>query len=368
MKLLGTLKKWLKKPGLYGFFARLLTIEVPVSLSYIAIRHSLLDEKNTFWEKTAISITETNFWLLFFVASNIAFGAQLWVNHLTIAETHKSPETKFPQITFSDAAINYAKQLKEDGKYNRVIDLRNSLSHSFHLSGLHIARGKLGEIAYDSAVSNGNELTQASILIDDLGWAVHLCGHSSDAIKNIEKGINILDNLHSDEVHFNVTSKLLKAKAYRHISFITRIQDIRSKNIEKSEIIVNDLKTNESLTPFFKREIDTGQAQILYAKAKFIAQSLNLDSEGKLGTGEKDRITQASDALSLVNQAIEIFRSIPDIDRLPKGLLLSERLNYALGHDRDARKSDAERKDILKRSGVDAQNLGVDALKDIMRA
>lgn len=79
------------------------------------------------------------------------------------------------------AVLGKAEELRTELKDRALLDLRDSTTRLFHLLGAHSARVRLGEISLYAAQREHDLLAEASIQIDDMGWAAHEMGEDEAA-------------------------------------------------------------------------------------------------------------------------------------------------------------------------------------------
>lgn len=131
----------------------------------------------------------------------------------------------------------------DDERYEEAIQYGIAMSKILFTSNKNHERIQLGEKINDACKKLRNkektnhikinnlslDEIQASVLIDDLGWSMHLCNHNNSAINNILNGMNIARTAASILVRnlsSNEDDKMLKRyvsiilKGYRHLTGI----------------------------------------------------------------------------------------------------------------------------------------------------
>lgn len=226
-----------------------------------------------------------------------------------------------PEQQFAQSVVFYASFLASSRCDDAVIELRAWASRFLHLSAMRTERQKLGEIALRSALAKSDRVTQASILIDDLGWTMYEEGQTDRALENISEAIGVIDrerDAHSTSNDKSDELLLLKVKALRHKANIRAASatDLETARAFFSEprSLVEDLPENWRKHHF---------AQLNHSEASAINAWLN-----RFG-GNQTRFDPASTngmaltkAISLAEQSERAFRAENDIEREYKALQL----------------------------------------------
>lgn len=268
-------------------------------------------------------------------------------------------EELVPSADFSHSVLMFASYLKSVQKNKSVVQLRNKLTHLFHLLGLHAAREELGKIAIGSAAIIDDKLSKGEILIDDLGWAVHLQGRTHEATENINKAINLLTGIEGKEEGSLVRCNLAIAKAYRHLAFLSPNIEMQIKNLEQCDRILSELSGNKSLMKSFGERILCDQAQVYHAKGFLRAKNIGLHVSGTVPHKNVDVELQAKEALAETEIAIKLFEKVGDLEREAKALVLLERLLSSLHEDIEALEAKARREKIIASSGYEGSILTI---------
>lgn len=273
---------------------------------------------------------------------------------LALFELRKSPEQKNPpKEDFAKAILMYVTYLKSSGRHKIVVELRNKLSHLFHLLNLQSDRERLGEIAFASAVATQDKLSKAEILIDDLGWSLHLQNRSLDAKRNITLALDELNQLIPQSIDEKERCEGAKAKAYRHLAFLSESENEESSNLANCEAIINTLLADTSLMESCASKIYCHQAQLLHGKAFLQVKRIGLHIKGTVMANEAHKIGVLNNAIQELEGALRLFKRIDDTERVIKTLLHYERFFDALGEKTKANAAKAEKESYLTQSGFD---------------
>lgn len=237
-------------------------------------------------------------------------------------------ETRSPEQVFAEALINYARSLAAEGQYKdqAILELRSWSSRLLHLMGAVTERNELGQIALTAAGALQDRQTQASILIDDLGWSLYKAGDAAAAEANIEEARMIIREGLADDPN-NSTYISLEAKASRHLA------NMRAANLpleQAREQFVEARKAANLLTGV-EREHDLAQLQ--HSEAEVILNYL----ERQRQLGPSGQIDPSGNLAHLLYEAIELaesaeksFESLSDTEREAKVLQVRVQL---LAHD-----------------------------------
>ena len=256
-----------------------------------------------------------------------------------------------PNIKFAKSIISYLTYLRSINKNFSVIELRNNLTHFFHLQGLNHYREKMGKIAFKSAVHVNDDLSKSEILIDDLGWNAHLQNRTNDAIININKAINILDSKEPVNPNEIVRCQTFLVKAHRHLALLSNSQEIQSEHISTCLTIISKLEQNETLFQAYKNKICCEVAQIYHTQSILIAKKYNIHKEGTLPNAKTCR-DEVDFALQQLKHAIKIFNEINDLEREVKCLVLLKRLYESINDNAEVFEIDAMIEKVHSKSGI----------------
>ncbi|TKA11965.1 hypothetical protein FCI23_09135 [Actinacidiphila oryziradicis] len=97
-------------------------------------------------------------------------GATLLIGYLLLRGQPASA-ARDPYRQYADGIIAMGKVLHEERRDPALLRLRVNSSLTLHIWGFHHERVVLGTWALESAQFTDDRLTEASVLIDDLGWA-----------------------------------------------------------------------------------------------------------------------------------------------------------------------------------------------------
>lgn len=238
------------------------------------------------------------------------------------------PDTFTPEEAFAAGILRYAEKLNEDDarRDSAVLDLRSWASRTLHLIGANKARHELGRIALSAAMNIDDLLAQASILIDELGWTLHLLNDDPGAVSNLRRAIEILDRLES--AHGSSTeTQLLRVKAARHLTNI----EGRSLDIAANREMLKMARDLAIRLPEPHRAINI--AQIDHSEGALILKYLDetLGDEGKCDPkGPTSKLL--AEGTRLARQSGAAFTELGDKERELKVALL---LTGLLRHSRD---------------------------------
>lgn len=322
-------------------------------LGVILITGITFDQVGTRFGVDFVNKLSIDIWHYIFICIILSLLAELWINHQNIKNTPVDDCNISPSHDFTKAVLMYIGYLKSTGRNASVVDLRNKITHLFHLLGLHKSREKLGEIAFGSSVAINDIYSKAEILIDDLGWCLHLQGRSQEAITNIKKAISILKNSSFDTDATLVHSSLISAKAFRHLAMLSMNEKTQAKYLKESFLLIFQLKKQKQIMKSFEVKIVCDEAQVYHAKAFLTARNLGLHNEGQIQFSDKNNETKIRNALSETKKAVALFVKIVDLERESKALFLLERLHDSLNEKIEALEVKAHRETVLSRSGID---------------
>jgi hypothetical protein len=260
-----------------------------------------------------------------------------------------------PKNDFAQAILTYLTYLKRSSKHRLVVELRNKLSHLFHIQHLQSEREQLGLIAFESVVALKDQLLEVEIRIDDLGWALHQQKRTVDAKSNIDIGLDLLNKFSPKSNEENLRCESLKAKAYRHLAFIANTEKEANSNLSKCEAIVTALLADATLMQNFEIQIKSNKAQLLHAQATLKVKQTGYHIRGSLvSPNDHQTVSIINLAISELKEAIEISKNISDSERVIKFLIHYEDFLLALGDKANALKARAEIQYYLSESGFDS--------------
>lgn len=265
-----------------------------------------------------------------------------------------SPEKTSVKEGFSKAILMYVKYSKNAGKDKLVVELRNKLTHLFHLLDLRAERQELGEIALKSSSVINDQLSKAEILIDDLGWTLHLL-KNSDAKKNIKLALEEIEKAKISTPEDKLRFQCAKAKAFRHLAFLATSEKEEAENLEKCETMVNTSLQDKTLMQSFAATLKCNKAQLLHAKAILKVKRTGFHTQGSVVPVDDNQSIETFNAAILdLEEAIKIFDEIKDTERVIKTQIHYERFLFALGKRTEAEMVKAQKDDLIKKSGFDS--------------
>ena len=259
------------------------------------------------------------------VPSIFSISVGVFLISLFIVHNHKkNPNKTSPAELLAFAILNYAEQLRKEGRDSALVSLRNNFSITLHILGFHDIRIKLGKIALQAATIIKDTPSKTEILIDDLGWANYLINQKEIAQKNIERGIFIADEHVKKDSKNKERLSLCIAKGARHLAIIDTVN--YQSYFNKAENILKSLEEQS------KRIVQIEYGQIYHAKALGNAIRLNINKNGSsIRPNNDDDLKIVKESLLLVEKAANIFSEYDDLDRYAKALALHVRLLESIG-------------------------------------
>jgi hypothetical protein len=295
------------------------------------------------WSASALRIIAS-------AAIAIATSLAVYLALRTWVEPHGSSEPEDSATSLASSLIVYARELERSRKDSALMDLRNRASRLLHLLGAREQREELGHLALEAASRQGDRLTQASILIDDLGWTLFEMGRTDDAAVNIHEAI-LLITTHLDDQGASDALYELRAKAHRHL---VAIEAERRHFALAREALAHAREDGQRL-PEPIRAVTL--AHLDYSEATLVDIEL-VSRYGVNGIVSPETLEYSTimDALGLCTNCATVYELHLDVERLAKVAKLRTRL---LGHtaDRTAQREAAARlKDYESRA---ARNLKI---------
>jgi hypothetical protein len=250
-----------------------------------------------------------------------------------------------PSNDFREAALRYATHLASTHRDSALLELQENLGWIFHSQSANHERIRLGEMALDAAVRERDRYRQISILVDDLGWANHMDGNDTEAISNLDRALELLDDVPASQ-----RVSLQRAKALRHRAII---RAARSTTDAKRDLERAEIEVATALPEGNERDIEIDQLR--HAEALGICLQLGV-LEGKLiRPGDTKGLRRAADALELARRAKAAFAAPGEwqLARYAKAVYLEHALLNALGRTAEAREAKTLLDDALTRSTWD---------------
>jgi hypothetical protein len=262
------------------------------------------------------------FALYILVGLSLSLSVELWLAHRDLSRANFVNSGR-PDEDFARSLVLYAESLatSKPPRDQALMELRHWSSRLLHLNGNHKERAAVGQLALGAAAAAGDTLTQASILIDDLGWGLHVQGLSAEARENIEEAIGILAASPSSEASSTAILEL-QVKAKRHLA---GINFARSTNIASAREELKSLRNQATALPESCRSLHL--AQLDHTEAAFILRHLSneLGPSGVVDpTGNLASLHQ--DGLTLSATAEASFCNCGDIERQVKALKVNVEL------------------------------------------
>jgi tetratricopeptide (TPR) repeat protein len=254
-------------------------------------------------------------------------SVELLILNLTRPKPSTEGSSKSPEEVFAEGLISYARSLAEEGQYKdqAILELRSWSSRLLHLMGAVKERTELGQIALTAAAVLQDKPTQASILIDDLGWSLYKAGDRGAAEANIEEAVRILGEELSRDPQNSICLSL-KAKAVRHVA------NIRADGLPLPDARKQFVEARALLSALVGLDRELNVAQIKHSEAEVILH--HLEQELRSPSAQVD---PSGNLAKLLNEAVQLaedaelsFKSLGDIEREAKALKVKTQL---LAHD-----------------------------------
>ena len=276
-------------------------------------------------------------WLVPLLAALAYAGTAAFVCSLLVL----GRQTDRDQDGLPDAIVAHARNLQNDDRHRSVLRLREAMSPLLHAWGFHNHRRALGLIAAESAVSLGDDLQYAAILLDDIGWSQHLLGENDEARTAIQRAIQIA----SRDVD-NASKALLRYKAFRHLSIIEASgKDLQTSNeyiMKAADILINaDLAVD-------MRRLE--MAQLDHARAVVTTIHLGLNKSGRLSPTDTAGWQLIQDCMPGLIQAAREFEELGSFSRAVKTLELVARIAEATGDKLAAQEAAIRSQALTKKS------------------
>lgn len=270
-----------------------------------------------------------NNWRGLLVYGLISVATFLAVELAVLNATRPRPSAdvdRTPEQVFATSLLHYARSLAAEGQYKdqAILELRSWSSRLLHLVGAVKERTELGQIALTAAGALQDRQTQASILIDDLGWSLYESGDAVTAEANIEEAIRILDEELAQHPS-NATCVSLKVKAMRHVA------NIRAQRLPLDQARKQFTAAQDEADLLAGVDQEHHIAQLQHSEAEVILRHLDHDltPSGQVDpTGNNAQVLV--EAITLAQAAEDTFRATGDTEREAKALNVKVLL---LAHD-----------------------------------
>jgi hypothetical protein len=246
----------------------------------------------------------------------LVLGVELMVLHRHCTRVVLEPVGP-PEATFARSLVMYAESLASarPPRDLALLELRRWSSRLLHLNGSHKERSAIGELALSAAASLGDTFTQAAILVDDVGWGLHVQGQGMEAKQNIQEGLRLLESTPVSEGLAD-TALDLKLKGKRHLAAIEFHQ---AGNLNSARAAIDQLRNEARALSEPSRGLHL--AQLDHTEGILILRHL----ESRLGpsgvvdpTGELSAMHDA--AIALCSSAEQVFAHLGDVERQVKTL------------------------------------------------
>jgi hypothetical protein len=209
--------------------------------------------------------------------------------------------------------VAYGVDLSDANKHAALIDLRNRASRMLHLFGARKARQELGTLALRSAAALKDRLSQASILVDDLGWSVFEDGRTDEAAEHIEEAIGLLDEQLGAGEGPHDQMRDLRAKANRHMATI----EAERHHFDLATDRLAAARTDASRLPQPERDVNVAQLDYTEAHLSVLQLEMNVGPAGYVDS-DPARYALLLRAGQLCDQAEDVFSRQSDLERLAK--------------------------------------------------
>jgi hypothetical protein len=176
-------------------------------------------------------------------------------------------------------------------------------------------------LALGAAAALQDRYTEAAILIDDLGWGLHVQGQTREAREDVTDGIALLQSIAEPERNRPEVTELL-IKAQRHL---VTFQFSEDRDIDRALKGVHELAGVASSLPQPGQALHV--AQLRHTEAALIHQHLDLKlgSKGQVDpTGRLHELYQQ--ALDSSHAAEASFQELGDVERQLKALKMHAEL------------------------------------------
>jgi hypothetical protein len=241
-----------------------------------------------------------------------------------VAETRslgaaKSAEDAADQLV--GAILQYARILAEQQKDRALLALRASTSRTLHLLSAHGERAELGALSLPAAQRAEDLEAEASILLDDLGWANHECGHDREARQRIIEAIDLLEERLSNlGDQAPIWLRQLLIRGYRHLGGISAGDDLTAA-------LMNIAKAEDHLTglPDEARALEQAGLNAVYGYIVGVNYGLS-HGEGAMFTDGTLEAKQVAAAMDRLQPAIALYEEVGDIERAAKTAAIYVRL------------------------------------------
>lgn len=250
-----------------------------------------------------------------------------------------------PVQAFLDTSLEYIRALAEKQQDQAILEAYENIRWILHAESANEERIELGHVALHAAIRENDIAAQVSVLIDELGWANHMIGQDDEAIRHLQRAIEVIDSLPKPvEQRFAI----LRSKANRHLGLVVATRDpAASESYFKSAS--NDLTTAE-LAPA-AADIELGQLLHAVALAAYMQISPGL-RDGQISPTDQVARERAESALAWSRQASGIFEKPGNWQkaRLTKAAFLEHQLLVALGRLEEAEEMQIRLDHLLKES------------------
>lgn len=218
---------------------------------------------------------------------------------------------------FANSLIAYATSLSTSTppRDQALLELRRWSSRLLHLNGSHKARVEIGRLALGAAAAISDRYSEASILIDDMGWGLHALGDSDSARDCLNEGIALIEAMPEEErSRSDVLEMLIKAK--RHL---VSIQFAVTGDIHRALSATEEIRTLVVTLPEPMKTLHFAQLDHTAAALTHRYLDRSLGRNGQVDpTGALNRVH--AEAIARSASAESSFSNLGDIERQLKAL------------------------------------------------
>jgi hypothetical protein len=245
-----------------------------------------------------------------------------------------------------EAILGYAEILARHHKDRALLAVRASVSRTLHLLGAHRQRVRLGTLSLHAAQRVRDLEAEASILLDDLGWANHEVGDRQRARQSITEAIELLQEAaRATPDTVPVAVRLLLVRGHRHLGAMTEPADLSSAlaHLAQAEAVVAELPA----------EIQTTERAALDVVRGDVVATHFADTRGPAAlfpVGSEDAVRVAEE-MSRVDAAVDVLETAGDLERAAKAAAIHQRL-AAHQQSRRVREASLARLERLERMVV----------------
>lgn len=251
--------------------------------------------------------------------------------HRVARADHPLPPQPPSDEALRRAILDYARTLQGQGKDQAILDLRAATSRILHLMGAHRERVELGRIALRAAQRSRASVEEASILVDDLGWASFEAGDVVAAHEWIREGQQIADTCPArDDPRVKSELARIRVKAARHFAALSAASDLPGAlaSIDKAEIIAREcFEGAEAVALMVDLDAARGYVVAVHLDETRGPGGLVVESDSDFDT--------TLEVLDAVQGAVRAYEQQGDLERAAKSAAIAV---WIVGHLRGTRR------------------------------